>query len=283
MHPTLRKLLTKSKLKPAAGLLYNSAVSLESAVIRTFNTLARTEKDLAAGDLSNLTALIKTFERPTILKRLVVSLRNFYPDLKIIIVDDSKNPLKIDQTEYLILPYDSGVSAGRSAGLKKVKTPFTLLLDDDFIFYYNSGLRQAMQAMHQHTEIDIMGGKVIKLPHFAVNDYRQAKIFPTASEPVHPPGSFIGPFPVFDKVPNFYLARTERLRLVDWDSSLKRQDHADFFTRARGILTSVYNKNLRCLHAQTPYLDPYMRNRLNLENDRKILRMRYYAEGYSKN
>ena len=79
------------------------------------------------------------------------------------------------------------------------------------------------------------------------------------------------------------LARTDRLRLVDWDSSLKRLDHADFFTRARGILTSVYNTNLRCLHAQTPYLEPYMQNRLNLENDRKILRMRYYTDSYSKN
>jgi hypothetical protein len=282
MHPTLRRALTKSKLKSAAGLIYNSAVGLEVASFRVLNRLARTEKDISAGDLSSLTALIKTFERPVILKRLTDSLRLFYPDLKIIIVDDSKNPQKIDQTEYLVLPYDSGVSAGRSAGLKLVETPFTLLLDDDFIFYYNSGLRQAMQAICRHSEIDIMGGKVIKLPHFAVNDYRRAKIFPTSSEPVRPPGSYIGPFPVYDKVPNFYIARTDRLRLVDWDPCLKRQDHADFFTRARGILTSVYNKNLRCLHAQTPYLETYMRNRLNLENDHRILRLRYYADRYRK-
>jgi hypothetical protein len=183
----------------------------------------------------------------------------------------------------MILPYDSGVSAGRSAGLKLVKTPYTLLLDDDFIFYYHSGLRQAMQDICRHPEIDIMGGKVIKLPHFAVNDYRQAKIFPTASEPVHPPGSFIGPFSVYDKVPDFYLARTDRLRLVDWDPCLKRQDHADLFTRARGILTSVYNKNLRCLHAQTPYLEIYMQHRLNLKNDISVLRLRYHTDRNIKN
>ena len=67
-----------------------------------------------------------------------------------------------------------------------------------------------------------------------------------------PPGSFINGLPVYNKVANFYIGRTERIRLVGWNPALKRLDHADFFTRALGILTTVFNPNLKCLHAQTP-------------------------------
>ncbi len=48
--------------------------------------------------------------------------------------------------------------------------------------------------------------------------------------------------PSFARVPQFFIAPTERLRLVQWDENLKRVDHNDFFTRAYGVLLTVHDK-----------------------------------------
>ncbi len=278
MHPTLKRCLLKSRVRPIAGAVYGALIGVELAVTRVLDGLHGTERSLEDVRLDALTALIKTFERPRTVARLIASLRRLYPDLRLLVVDDSREPRPIPGVEWLTLPFDSGVSAGRSAGLQQVQTPFTLLLDDDFIFYRRSGLRAALAAMQHHPEIDLMGGAVIQLPHFHVADYRAAGLYPTPAQPARPIGSTIGPFAVYDKVPNFYIARTERLRLVDWDPQIKRMDHADFFTRARGVLVSVYNPQLRCFHAQTPFDRRYMQHRGDLVADIALLRQRYYHD-----
>lgn len=276
MHPTLKRYLIKSRLRPIAGSTYGALVAAELAVLRVLDGIGGVEKTPSPSSLEGLTALIKTFERPAVVKRLIASLRRLYPDLRLLVVDDSRDPQPFPGVEWLCLPFDSGVSAGRSAGLKRVETPFTLLLDDDFIFYWRSGLYAAFSAIQQYPEIDIMGGKVLQLPHFHASDYRAAGLFPTHALPLRPIGSTIGPFKVYGKVPNFYIARTERLRLVDWDPQIKRMDHADFFTRARGVLVSVYNPQLRCFHAQTPFDAHYMQYRQDFVADEVLLRRRYY-------
>lgn len=278
MHPTLKRCLLKSRVRPIAGAVYGALIGVELAVTRVQDGLHGTERSLEDVRLDALTALIKTFERPRTVARLIASLRRLYPDLRLLVVDDSREPRPVPGVEWLTLPFDSGVSAGRSAGLQQVQTPFTLLLDDDFIFYRRSGLRAALAAMQHHPEIDLMGGAVIQLPHFHVADYRAAGLYPTPAQPARPIGSTIGPFAVYDKVPNFYIARTERLRLVDWDPQIKRMDHADFFTRARGVLVSVYNPQLRCFHAQTPFDRRYMQHRGDLVADIALLRQRYYHD-----
>lgn len=278
MHPSLKRSLLKSPLRPLAQASYELLITLELTTLRLWDALWGPEKTTPHGSLEGLTALIKTFERPKAVARLVASLQRLYPDLRLLVVDDSRNPAPLPGVEWLTLPFDAGVSAGRSAGLQQVQTPFTLLLDDDFIFYRGSGLRAAFAAMQQYPEIDLMGGAVIQLPHFRVADYRAAGLYPTPAQPVRPIGSMIGPFPVYDKVPNFYIARTERLRLVDWDPQIKRMDHADFFTRARGVLVSVYNPQLRCFHAQTPFDRRYMQHRGDLAADMALLRRRYYQD-----
>ena len=153
------------------------------------------------------------------------------------------------------------------------------MLDDDFVFFRRTGLAGALRLMEQYPEIDLMGGKVINLPRFHVADYSNKPLYPTKAGPVYPIGSLIGPLPVYDKVANFYVARTERLRLVGWDPHIKRVEHAEFFTRARGVLATVYNEHLQCFHAQTFYDAHYMARRTDpaiLEADRRLIRARYW-------
>ena len=89
-------------------------------------------------------------------------------------------------------------------------------------------------------------------------------------------GSTIANLPVFSKVANFFIARTHRLQLVGWDVNLKRVDHTDFFTRAKGVLTTVYNADLKCLHAPTPYSSGYMQTRNDLTLELALLQAKYH-------
>ena len=73
---------------------------------------------------------IKAFMRPSLLVRMVDSIKLNLPNVKIYIADDS-NPNKRDEVFYKMiegeghvvirLPFDSGISVGRNAIVEKVK------------------------------------------------------------------------------------------------------------------------------------------------------------------
>jgi glycosyltransferase involved in cell wall biosynthesis len=258
--------------------LYALAIGLELAFFRIID-LIQSKDDAQISVNNDLTALIKTFERPTLLNRLIASIKRKYPNVHIIIVDDSQSPSRIGGVETIIMPYDSGVSAGRNEGLKHVKTKYVLMLDDDFIFYRKTNLGAALAFMEKFPQIDIMGGEVVYLPLFYGIDYSKGtQLHPTKAVATLPVGSYIGDFPVYDRVPNFYIGRTDRAKLVGWDSNIKRLDHTDFFTRAKGVLTSVLNSDLKCLHAQNPFDKRYMEKRNDVAKDRIILNAKYYYD-----
>lgn len=262
VYHRLYQTATLGALNPLLKPVHNGLITLELAVNRGLDGLRPHEPPHPHLN-QQVTVLVKTFLRPPILHRLLSSIRRFYPALPIIVVDDSPHaqPIPGPHIQTIILPYDSGLSAGRLEGLKQVQTPYVLLLDDDFVFYRHTRLGAALDLMAEHPVIDIMGGAVVNLPFFTVGEYQKAGLYPTAAAPAFPPGTHIGGLPTLDKVANFFLARTGRLRLVEWDRHLKLVEHADFFTRARGILTTVYNAQFRCLHARTPFAKSYMNKR----------------------
>ncbi len=270
----MRQHLIYGRLRPVARPVYASVVALELAMQRALDAL-RPARD--GGDrelLGQLTAVVKTFERPKVLCRLLRSIERIYPYLSILVVDDSRQPAEIPGIRTIILPYDSGVSAGRREGLRNVRTRYVLILDDDYVFYRHTKLEAALALMECQPQIDIMGGQVLNLPFYTTADYSRSGLFPTAAAATLPPGSTLGGLPVYDKVANFFIARTGRLRLVDWDPALKRIDHTDFFTRASGVLTTVFNADLKCLHAPTPFDPAYMKVRDDILLDTMVLRYR---------
>ncbi|WP_297525002.1 glycosyltransferase [Sulfurovum sp.] len=274
---TLSRHLKHGKLQWLGKPLYEGLVALELKWVekKEQGRLPFTNTPLVN---TKLTAIIKTFERPETLKRLLSSLRRCYPDMHVIMADDSHEPQKPDGVETIILPYDSGVSAGRQKALDAVKTPYVLLLDDDFIFYAETKLEEALNILEHEPAIDIMGGEVVNLPSFKAADYRDARLHPTDKASLIPQGTLLSGLPVYDKIPNFYIARTERLKLVGWDARIKRLDHADFFTRAKGTLVTVMNGQFKILHAQTPHNRPYMQKRYDVKQDSAVLKMKYYMK-----
>jgi glycosyltransferase involved in cell wall biosynthesis len=270
----LRKHLVHGRLRPVARPLYASIVALELGAQRALDMLFPPHRPGDRDLLRHLTAVVKTFERPKALRRLLRSILRMYPELAIIVVDDSQQPTDVPGVQTIVLPYNTGLSAGRREGLRHVRTKYVLILDDDYVFYRYTKLEAALGQMECHPQIDIMGGERVDLPLFAPAEYSQSGLFPAAAPPNLPSGSTIGRLPVYDKVANFFIARTERLRLVDWDPALKNLEHADFFRRARGILTTVFNADLKCLHAPTPFDSAYMEKRTDFLLDDLVLRYR---------
>jgi glycosyltransferase involved in cell wall biosynthesis len=281
IYQQLYTLTTMGKLSPWLKPIHTSLIALELAAQRSLDKVLPHE---ATTPILNekVTLLVKTFMRPTIIQRLVTSIRNFYPHVPIIVVDDSQSPQTIPGVDTIFLAYDSGISVGRAEGLRHVHTPYVLLLDDDCVFYRHTRLGHALELMEQFPMIDIMGGAVVNLPFFIAADYAKAGLYHKQTEPTFPPDTRIGHMPVMDKVANFFLARTERLRLVEWDPILKLLEHADFFTRARGVLTTVYNQDLRCLHARTPFDKEYMAYRDNYLPYVVYLRRKYKLDEFSE-
>jgi glycosyltransferase involved in cell wall biosynthesis len=200
-----------------------------------------------------VTAVIKTFQRPRQVRRLVASIRRVQPDLPIIVVDDNREPTPIPGTELLAMPFNSGISAGRNAALRRVETPYVLLLDDDFVFTRQTALAGPLATIEAVTDIDILGGAVVNLPDFSVNDYSRIAMNGHPAAPRFALGSTVGGLAVHAKVPNFFVGRTERVLSVGWTEELKVLEHAEFFWRAWGELTTVHDPSWRVLHARNPF------------------------------
>lgn len=263
--------LVYGRLRVLARPLYESVIVCELAAHRLFDAAAGRETYAGTDPVDRLTMVVKTFERPHLAARLIRSIRRHYPDAAVIVVDDSREPTRFPGVQNLHLPYNSGISAGRNEALQRVETPFVLILDDDFVFTRRTRLRGAMRTMIVNPDIDIMGGQVVDLPLYITHDYRRAAIFPTEAEPVRLPGSLVAGLPVTEKVPNFFIGRSDGIRRVGWNPKLKLLEHADFFSRARGVLTTVMNERLQVLHARTPFDLGYMRIRQDLRRYQVIL------------
>jgi glycosyltransferase involved in cell wall biosynthesis len=200
-----------------------------------------------------VTAVIKTFQRPRQVRLLVASIRRVQPDLPIIVVDDNREPTSIPGTELLAMPFNSGISAGRNAALRRVETPYVLLLDDDFVFTRQTALAGPLATIEAVADIDILGGAVVNLPDFSVNDYSRIAMHDHPATPRFALGSTVGGLVVHAKVPNFFVGRTERVLSVGWTEELKVLEHAEFFWRAWGELTTVHDPSWRVLHARNPF------------------------------
>lgn len=253
--------------------VYERVTDLELRAIRTWDDFVRPSPRPFPAPL--VTAIVKTFERPREVARLVQSLHAHFPGLEIIVADDSREAINLPGVTLVRLPFDSGVSAGRQAALDRVRTPYTWLLDDDFVVFGGTRLDLALRVLEEQPRIDILGGPLIYLPLLAKRRGDPNALFPTSAAPLVSPGTQLGGCVVRDKVPNFFVARSERLRLVGWTRELKRLDHADFFTRARGVLVAAFCEEFVGLHAQTPFDAHYQSYRQAIADDRAVLNRRY--------
>lgn len=188
--------------------------------------------------VAQTTAIIKTFERPYFVARLIASIREFYPQLPILVCDDSRLPLYEDAAEpspgvrWLTLSADAGhtLGAGRNYLLDRAQTPYVFLCDDDHEFVAQTRL-QAMWHFLEDSGFDIVGGAQGEDDYgtavFERRGNRMLQLF-------HAHHGLVAPLVVAcDRVSNTFLGRTEPLRQVRWEEHVYAHEHADFFIRTK--------------------------------------------------
>ena len=197
----------------------------------------------------DLSVLVKTFQRPDALHRLVASIRRFYPRIAVLVVDDSEEPLDPvpdGVTRYWHLPFDSaGLSAGRNFGLRHVETEHVLVCDDDMVFGRRTDLG-AMVRTVTSTRFDLVS--CMWMDHDPWTSIRrgyrrfEGTLEITGGTLVHRLGATRGTvdgLPVFDIVHQFFVAPADVLRRDPYDERLKiGPEHVEFFLRLkeRGVL-----------------------------------------------
>lgn len=181
--------------------------------------------------------IIKTFERPRTLDRLLRSiLSSPAGDCSILISDDSlhsinSNLFERENIQYFKLPYDSGLSYGRNYLVERVETPYCVLLDDDFFFIPATRLDILLDIVSRRG-FDLAAGKYDGPqwgPGYGILERTGNDL--SIKMGAAPRAMFNG-LPVYDFTNNFFLARTETLKDVPWDNRFKIYgEHTDFFLR----------------------------------------------------
>ena len=123
-------------------------------------------------DLSDTTAIIKTFLRDKCLFHCVQTLKESYPSIHIVVADDGHpSQEKRDQLmfmgvdEYIEMPWNRGLSAGRNVLLDAARTPYVLLCDDDFSFTEDTNIENMRRLMDVS---DIAAGLVYNMRNWTL-------------------------------------------------------------------------------------------------------------------
>tara|TARA_Y100000310_G_scaffold8536_1_gene9091 strand:- start:1585 stop:2322 length:738 start_codon:yes stop_codon:yes gene_type:complete len=105
--------------------------------------------------------LIKTFLRPKCLRRLIRSIRAYYPDVTIRICDDAGGEeIKGKNIHFHRLPFMSGLAMGKNYMVSKCEAPYFITMDDDYIVIKETDLGTLHRVISSDTDIAVVAGRV---------------------------------------------------------------------------------------------------------------------------
>lgn len=213
---------------------------------------------------ASVTAIVKTFERPRSLDRLVRSVRRYYPSLRVIVGDDSVTAYPRSDVDYVRLPVDVGGAAGRNAMLQLVDTPYVLSLDDDIAFTGDTSIERLLETLQRHDAALVAGELIDCEQRFPLWVRRRRHVYHGVIRregdslrlvPGH--AGSRGEAYECDLTPQLFLARADALREIGgWFAPLKRDDHHELFLRLKQHrLRVLYRPDVRAEHWQeTPHV-----------------------------
>jgi hypothetical protein len=247
----------------------------------------------------NTTLMVKTFQRPDCLDRLLESIDQFYgkygEDLKIIIGDDSSEqnePLQIrNKVAYYKLPFDTGSGATRNYLLDEIDTEYFIYLDDDYVFTKNTRFEELITVLEENEDIDIVAGCCLE-------QGKEMRNFCGLLVPSNKKGYLAykrgrqkgtrcrGRLELFDLVENFWAGRTEEIKQVKWRSALKTIEHIVFLVDCMfsGLTVAKYlginidhfqqmsesYRMLRYRYKDLTFIDDMLRKSYGIKLDRTI-------------
>lgn len=228
----------------------------------------------------NVTFIYKSFQRQRLAKRLYRNIQRYYPGVRVVIADDSKKPLQLTGPglQVVQLPYDVGLSAGLNGALARVETPYVVRMDDDELLTPCSNFHHQLAFLMAHPEVDLVG--VLPMAFPAKKGWKEAILrqysrFSMANAPKAlkiPHGTRLDETHiVLGKVPNVFIARTERCRALGYDDNIRRIDHHEFFFRAAGVLTAALDTECFIAHGHCPFDHAYQAHRYQITGDKRYI------------
>lgn len=228
---------------------------------------------------NKVTFIIKTFERIDNIRRILKSISKLSFKSKVIVADDSTNPTKDIivsefpelELNYIVLPFDTGLSKGRNIMLEQVNTPYFFLCDDDYIFTDDVNMNFLIDTL-DNTDIDILGStyyQYLNTNYFELGKKFIAQVLLHLGILVKPKSTynFFGsivikdavcyykkieyqhPFTYCDFVLNCFLAKTASFKKKNlrWKEELKMGEHEHFFIDAKSknaVVATTYKSNV---------------------------------------
>jgi hypothetical protein len=188
---------------------------------------------------------IKTFLRPECLENCLRSIRLFYPLVHVIVADDSPDVVKkINRAiatqfkvDYLEMPFDSGLSVGRNAIVRRTETPYFVCVDDDTVLRGSTDLKRLYLFLRE-TDYDLIGGASFTrelrhkfAAHFLNFSEDGSELYYRQETYGEIPNSVLRAYKT-DRTLNYFMAKRDALRRNPWDERLKLREHTLFFVRA---------------------------------------------------
>lgn len=280
--------ITQSRISGIFAFLLNAAMLFQYHLLCTGGTIRgkrKPSKEEVRAVAENVTFIFKSFERQKMARRLYYNIQRYYPGTKVIIADDSKKPLEIEDAhaEVLQLPFNTGLSYGLNRALERVKTPFVMRMDDDELLTPYSQIGQQLQFMMRCPFVGLVGIlpymplKRQSLVDSAVACFRQN--LRDAFKPLILP--HMTPIDetrtVVAKAPNIFLARTAPFRAIGYDDNIRMIDHNEFFLRAAGNLVSVLDISAFVFHYHNYFDSHYQRYRGDWHGDIAYINQKHAA------
>ncbi|MBO5870790.1 MAG: glycosyltransferase [Clostridia bacterium] len=228
----------------------------------------------------NVTFVFKSFERQKSAKRLYANIRRYYPDVKVIIADDSKTPLDLkgDNLEVIHLPFNSGLSFGLNKALERVTTPYVVRMDDDEVLTPFTNFHKHLRFLMQHEEIDLSAVSYVTTPrcrnHKVISKRYLAQSMDIAPKPLKIPHltKIDDEHTVVGKPPNIFIARTDAVKSVGYDDNIRMLDHNEFFFRAAGNKVSVFSPDSFVFHIHDVTDKNYLNYRSDFRADQEYIK-----------
>ena len=247
----------------------------------------------------SITVIAHSANRCELLKRLVSSVRLRYTKVKISVTcecdpDDKTcpiDPTRIDistDVDWYQVPFDFGLSRGKSFLISQVTTEFVLVLDDDFVFTYSTCVECMILKMKSRLHSALLPLDIVGIPILederAFGAFRGSLSLSDSRFAVDPIVKSTSPDGCarVDICPMVFLGRSARMKLFHWDENLPVGEHEIFFlsNQAQGIQVAVCSDST-LTHFRVPVGGSTAEYRARRERQRDYMRAVFANIGIS--
>ncbi|XP_035698234.1 beta-1,4 N-acetylgalactosaminyltransferase 1-like [Branchiostoma floridae] len=205
-----------------------------------------------------VTVITKTYLRYSVLRKLIDSVNQYFPGIKIIVADDSDKFEELGDyknVDHYKMPAQKGWFAGRNLALSQVSTEYFFWLDDDMVFTEKTGLKFMMNFLDE-TGYHIVGGR---LEDSELTFAQRYDYVPSSTDDggclSRKEGSYrvIPGFPSCtstDIVLNVFMGATQTVRAVGFEPNpvYARAAHSEFFADGLGKFRVASCTNVEVKH-----------------------------------